>query len=409
MMPLTETGALTADGALWIAPLIGFAFGFLLERAGLAHAPRLAGQFYFTDFTVFKVLFTALVTAMLGAFWLDRVGLLDIELLYIPETFVLAQAVGGVLFGAGFLLSGLCPGTSCVAAASGRLDGLAVVGGILVGVLLFNLAYDFLSPLYSATPLGRITLAQVAGVPTGVMLSAITAFALGAFIVLGRWRRSESVADNGGFRSRAFVAAAATLAVAAAVLDLRSPAEASSLATTPSLAGNAPSERDYISAIELGERIAREDPTLRLIDLRDPTEYERFHIPGATRTTLDDLPSAPLPSDATVVIYDSTGVAAAQAQTLLRRRGHTSVLVLREGLYEWIARVHEPRLAVDATPVERQAFERAAKLSRFFGGTPQAGVPRADVQRGYWNGAASNGDAPARLRDAVAAVRRRGC
>ena len=68
------------DAALWIAPLLGFAFGFLLERAGLAHAPRLAGAFYFTDFTVFKVLFTALLTAMLGVFWLHRVGVLDIEL-----------------------------------------------------------------------------------------------------------------------------------------------------------------------------------------------------------------------------------------------------------------------------------------------------------------------------------------
>ena len=68
-------------------------------------------------------MFTALVTAMLGAFWLDRIGFLDLRLVYMPETFVIPQAVGGALFGAGFLLGGLCPGTSCVAAATGRLDG----------------------------------------------------------------------------------------------------------------------------------------------------------------------------------------------------------------------------------------------------------------------------------------------
>ena len=77
--PLTETGVLGALGELVVAPLIGFGFGWFLERGGLGHAPKLAGQFYLTDLTVFKVMFSALVTAMLGAFWLDRIGLLDLR------------------------------------------------------------------------------------------------------------------------------------------------------------------------------------------------------------------------------------------------------------------------------------------------------------------------------------------
>jgi hypothetical protein len=387
MMPLADTGALTPDGALWIAPLLGFAFGFLLERAGLAHAPRLAGQFYFTDFTVFKVLFSALLTAMLGAFWLNRVGLLDLHRVYIPETFVLAQAIGGVLFGAGFLLSGLCPGTSCVAAASGRLDGLAVIGGILAGVFTFNIAFDFIQPLYSATSLGPITLAQLIGVPTGVVITALTAIALSGFIFFGRMRRDESAAGSSMVRTRALLATAASLAVTAALFDGRSTAEASTVAATTT------SERDYISAIELGERIAQGDRTLHVIDLRDPADYAQFHIPGATRTTLSELATAPLPTEMTLVLYDETGISAAQGQALLRRRGYPSVLVLRGALYEWIASVYEPRLPVDATLEERQAFERAAKLSRFFGGVPQAGVPRTDLA----------------TKQTVHAVRGRGC
>ena len=58
MMPLTESGWLGASGALLAAPAIGFAFGWFLERGGLGHAPKLAGQFYLTDLTVFKVMFT---------------------------------------------------------------------------------------------------------------------------------------------------------------------------------------------------------------------------------------------------------------------------------------------------------------------------------------------------------------
>jgi uncharacterized protein len=403
MMPLTETGVLGPDGALWIAPPLGFAFGFLLERAGLAHAPRLAGQFYFTDFTVFKVLFTAILTAMLGAFWLDRLGLLDIGLVYIPETFVLPQAIGGVLFGAGFLLSGLCPGTSCVAAASGRLDGLAVIGGIFVGILAFNAAFEFIQPVFSATSLGRITLAQLAGVPAGVVISLITAIAIGGFIVFGRVRRENHVTGGRAVRTRVLLATGTTLALAALVFDSNSPAEASSPAATVL------SERDYISAIELGERMALGDKTLRVIDLRDEAEYEQFHIPGATRSSIEDLATAPLATDATLVVYDYTGVSAVKAQALLRRRGHSSVLVLREGLYEWIARVHMPRLASDATPIERQAFEKAAKLSRFFGGMPQAGVSRAEIPTGYWTGAPAGRNVHAQAKDAVDVARRRGC
>lgn len=386
-MPLTETGALSSHGALWIAPLLGLAFGFMLERAGLAHAPRLAGQFYFTDFTVFKVLFSALLTAMLGAFWLDRLGLLDLDLVYVPETFVLAQAIGGVLFGAGFLLSGLCPGTSCVAAASGRLDGLAVIAGIFVGIFAFNAAFDLIEPIYSATSLGRITLAQFAGVPPGIVIVAITAIALSGFIVFGRMRREASV-SAGTVRARVLLATAALLALAAATRG---------------------SDRNYISAIELGERIAQGDRTMRVFDLRDSSDYEQFHIPGATRTTLSDLESASFPTDANLVLSSDDANVSAQGQALLRRRGYRSVWVLREGLYEWVSRVHEPRLASDATMAEQQEFERAAKLSRFFGGVPRAGVPRTDVPTGYWTGAATGNDARERSKVAVHTLRGRGC
>jgi uncharacterized protein len=190
--PLAETGILGSTGVLLSAPMIGFAFGWFLERGGLGSARKLAGQFYLTDLTVFKVLFSALLTAMLGSFWLDRLGLLDLSLVYLPETFVLPQAVGGALFGAGFLVGGLCPGTSCVAAAAGRLDGVAVIGGMLAGVLAFNLAFDSLAAFYESTPLGAVTLTDLADVPHGVGVAVITACALAGFAVAARIERGRS-------------------------------------------------------------------------------------------------------------------------------------------------------------------------------------------------------------------------
>jgi hypothetical protein len=189
MTPLTENGWLGPAGALAVAPLIGFAFGWFLERGGLGSAPKLAGQFYLTDLTVFRVMFSALVTAMLGAFWLDWVGALDLDRVYLPETFALPQAAGGVLFGIGFLLCGLCPGTSCVAAASGRRDGLGVIAGMLAGVWLFNVAFDWIAPFYSATPLGAVRLTDLAGVSRGTGVAVVTAIALAGFNVASRIER----------------------------------------------------------------------------------------------------------------------------------------------------------------------------------------------------------------------------
>ncbi|HLJ50549.1 MAG TPA: YeeE/YedE thiosulfate transporter family protein [Bryobacteraceae bacterium] len=183
---------LRPEGALVAAPLLGVAFGWLLERGGLGSAPRLAGQFYLTDLRVFKVMFSALVTAMLGAFWLDRFGFIDLRLVELPETFLLPQALGGALFGVGFLIAGLCPGTSCVAAAAGRLDGLGVVGGMLGGVVLFNGSFPWVERFYQSTARGAMTLSDVMPVPRGLVVAMVTAAALGGFVVAERLERRRS-------------------------------------------------------------------------------------------------------------------------------------------------------------------------------------------------------------------------
>lgn len=167
--------------ALLIAVGIGIAFGWTLERAGLGDARKLAGQFYFTDFTVFKVMFSAILVAMLGAFWLGRLGVLDLANVYVPETWLMPQLLGGIIFGAGFVIAGLCPGTSCVAAASGRIDGVAVVLGMFAGVLVTGLAFAPLQRFYESTARGSLTLPQLLHVPYGVVVCAIVVIALLGF------------------------------------------------------------------------------------------------------------------------------------------------------------------------------------------------------------------------------------
>jgi uncharacterized membrane protein YedE/YeeE len=160
---------------------LGVAFGFCLERGGMAYAPKLAGQFTGTDFTVLRVMFSAIITAMLGIFWLDRLGLIDAAAIYVPDTHLPAQALGGVVFGSGFAVAGLCPGTSCVAAATGRLDGLAVMAGLILGVLVFHEGFAVAHPLYDAAPLGPQTLPAALGIPYGVVVCLVVLLALVVF------------------------------------------------------------------------------------------------------------------------------------------------------------------------------------------------------------------------------------
>jgi uncharacterized protein len=176
---------------LALACLIGVAFGWALERAGLGSARKLVGQFYLTDLTVLKVLFTAIVTAMLGAFWLDRAGAIDLRDVYLPETFAAPQALGGVLFGSGLVLAGLCPGTACVAAATGRRDGLAVMAGLVLGIVLFNVSFDAVEKIYASTALGPVTLPDLVGLPAGVVVGAITGLAIVVCAAAGRFVRPQ--------------------------------------------------------------------------------------------------------------------------------------------------------------------------------------------------------------------------
>ncbi len=189
--PLFEFGLLSVNAGLAVALVLGVAFGWFLERGGLGNACKLAGQFYLTDLTVLKVMFSAIVTAMLGLFWLAALGVLDLSRIYVLPTFVLPHLVGGVVFGLGFVMGGLCPGTSCVAASSGRLDGLVLLGGMLCGIVVFNEAFPLVAGFYDSTPLGQVTIPELVGVSHGGLIFAVVLAALGSF-ALAEWLETRA-------------------------------------------------------------------------------------------------------------------------------------------------------------------------------------------------------------------------
>ncbi len=173
---------LFGDGiSLVLAFVIGIGFGFCLERAGFGSARKLTAQFYLTDMAVFKVMFTAIVTAMLGVFYLGWIGFLDVSLVYVTPTYLLPQIAGGLILGIGFVIGGYCPGTACVAVSTAKLDAVVYLAGVVFGIFLFGEAFPVLEQFYTATPMGQITLPQLLHMPYGLIVFCVALMAVGGF------------------------------------------------------------------------------------------------------------------------------------------------------------------------------------------------------------------------------------
>lgn len=169
--------------------LVGVVFGIVLERAGLGDARKLTAQFRLTDLTVLKVMFTAIVTAAIGLYWLDVAGIVDTAALPLVPTYLLPQALGGLVFGLGFVVGGYCPGTSCVAAASGRGDAVALLGGIGLGTIAFAESFPLIAAFYRSTPRGAVRLPDAFDAPEGVVVLALFVMAMAVFRAAERIER----------------------------------------------------------------------------------------------------------------------------------------------------------------------------------------------------------------------------
>ncbi len=134
MFPLNDSGMISGL-------ICGILFGYVLENAGFGSPCKLTAQFRLTDWSVFKVMFTAIVVAATGLYGLRAAGLMAADAVFVPTALVVASAVGGVLVGAGFAVGGYCPGTSVVGLFSGRLDAMVFVIGLLLGTFAFAGVY----------------------------------------------------------------------------------------------------------------------------------------------------------------------------------------------------------------------------------------------------------------------------
>jgi len=159
--------------------IIGVIFGFLLQKGGVTSYDIIIGQLLLTDFTVIKIMLTAVITGMLGVHLLRSLGLAQLH----PKPGSLgASVIGGLIFGVGFALLGYCPGTVAGAVAQGYLDALfGGVVGILIGAGIFAALFQKLEGLVlHKGDFGELTFPQLLNVnpwavviPAGIVLTAL--------------------------------------------------------------------------------------------------------------------------------------------------------------------------------------------------------------------------------------------
>jgi uncharacterized membrane protein YedE/YeeE len=161
----------TSPGAqLALGLVFGVIFGFLLQKGGVAKYHILIGVLLLEDFTVIKVMVSAIIVGMVGIFTMHRLGMVE---LHLKPTRYAANVLGGLLFGVGFALIGYCPGTGAAALGQGNYDAIGGVLGLMAGSYLYAEASGALSrSVEKWGDRGKLTLPELVGAPTTAFVLA---------------------------------------------------------------------------------------------------------------------------------------------------------------------------------------------------------------------------------------------
>lgn len=198
--PLYKLGFLTEPGMILVAVVAGIAFGYILISVGMGNARKISAVFYGEDWSVMKIMFSAVVTTMLLTYSAHYVGILDLQLVQLANVNMSAVIIGGLIFGVGMAVGGYCPGTSIAAAVTKKIDAFIFIGGFFVGVWLYAINYPLISTYLFSEDLGKLTLSDIFQIPYGVMVLLVVFIALGTFYLLekfeGKIYRKQTLANN---------------------------------------------------------------------------------------------------------------------------------------------------------------------------------------------------------------------
>ncbi|MFL7813669.1 MAG: YeeE/YedE thiosulfate transporter family protein [Anaerolineales bacterium] len=322
--------------------LIGFLFGYVLELSGFNHSPSLAAQFYFRDLRVFKVFFTAIVVAMLMIFLSSAVGLLDYNLIWVNPTYLWSGIVGGLIMGVGFILGGFCPGTSLVALATLKVDGIFFVLGGLVGVFLFGETVDFYKYFFNGSYYGRLTLMDVFHIPTGVVVILVTLMAV--FMLWGgeQLEKIYGKKDPSQAPKARYYGAGVLIVLAVVIAIIGQPTTADRWSRLEPLKAEALENRDiYVHPGELLDTFHDHKINLMMIDVRSEADYNLFHLLDAQHIPPEEIPGRideliAQPANTVFVLMSNDETTATEVWKTLTAQSVPNVYVLSGGINNWL-------------------------------------------------------------------------
>jgi rhodanese-related sulfurtransferase len=345
--------------------VIGFAFGFTLEMSGFGDSRKLAAQFYFTELTVLKVMFTAIVTAMVLLFGAVSLGLLNYSQVWVNPTYLWSGILGGLIMGVGFIVGGFCPTTSLASASTGKIDGMLFMLGGFVGAFLFGETEPYFTNWYNnAGYYGRVTLDQVFNLPVGVIVLLVVLMALFMFWGAEQLERLVGKKDLSKEPKLRIAGAGVLFFLALAVLFMGTPSleekygrliftrmetvpqeNADPLVNTFTFSADEMLEKRLvqITPAELFKTVYNQQVNLVMLDVRPESDFNLYHIKGAVNIPLDQLPGVipdlltEPPANSVFVLMSNDETRATEAWKQLVASSVPNVYILEGGVNNWIA------------------------------------------------------------------------
>lgn len=343
MAPFDLAAQLGIPTSYLIYVLIGFAFGFILESAGFGDARKLAAQFYFRDLTVLKVMFTAIIVAMVLLFLSTALGLLDFDDVWVNPTYLWPGILGGLIMGVGFIIGGYCPGTSLVSMATLKIDGLFFVLGVVAGVLAFGETVIYFNDFWHSGFMGRFTIPELFGLSTGVtaillVLMALTmfwGFGLISSLIYGKHE------DQSPLNLRASAAVMLVLIAGLLVFFEQPDPEQKWDYLASEYEPRLQQRTVYIDPAELLHLMNDKYINLIIYDVRNEQDWNQFHLVDAEHMPLEKLAGQrkhleSLAENAVIVVVSNDEIQSTRAWKHLIAIAKPNAYILEGGINNWL-------------------------------------------------------------------------
>jgi rhodanese-related sulfurtransferase len=380
--PLPEFIAVSASNP-WtyvVFALIGFAFGYTLEMSGFGDSRKLAAQFYFTEMTVLKVMFTAIVTAMVLLFGAVGLGVLNFNQVWVNPTYLSSGILGGLIMGVGFIIGGFCPTTSLASASTGKIDGMLFMLGGFFGAYLFGESEVLFTNWWNnAGYFGRVTLDQVFNLPLGVVVLLVVLMALFMFWGAEQLERIFGKKDLSKEPKLRFAGAGALFAAAVLVVFIGSPSledkynnltftrtetieqlNADPIVNTITYTADQMLQNRLVFITPAEAFKARYDQGMNpvYLDVRSESDFNLYHIEGAVNVPFERLEEvipvllSESPANTVFTVMSNDETTAIAAWKILSASAVPNVYILEGGVNNWIAFFgqDDPTLAAQPKP-----------------------------------------------------------